>query len=153
VPTFLSALLLAALLQSAPEPPSVVEAIVNQVIDGNTLDAQIDGIRTPVGYLGIETPGPGSPCGLLAIERNRQLAGQRVWLESDPGYQLDSQRRRLFYVYADDGTWIEFTLVSEGLAHAARTDAARGAELAAAEAEAQANAQGCLWAALTEPTP
>jgi endonuclease YncB( thermonuclease family) len=152
VPTFLSALLLAALLQWAPEPPSLVDAVVNQVIDGNTLDAQIDGIRTPVGYLGIETPGPGQPCGLQAIERNRQLAGQHVWLESDPAYQLDSQHRRLFYVYADDGTWIESTLISEGLAHAARTDAARGAELVAAEAEAQANAQGCLWAALSEPT-
>lgn len=125
--------------------PAPVDAVVNQVIDGSTLDAQIDGVRTPVGYLGVETPALNTACGERAAARNRELAGKHVTLQADPAYSLDDHHRVLYYAYANDSTSIDATLISEGLAHAARTDASRGGELAALEAAAQADGVGCIW--------
>jgi endonuclease YncB( thermonuclease family) len=127
------------------DAPARTRAVVSRVIDGNTLDAQVDGIRTPVAYLGAETPVLNQPCGREAFERNRALADGSVDLEADPAYELDQQTRRLFYAYALDGTSIDEMLIAEGLARAVRTDAAHGEQLAAVEAEAQAAARGCLW--------
>ncbi|HYW86482.1 MAG TPA: thermonuclease family protein [Chloroflexota bacterium] len=121
------------------------EAQVNRVIDGSTLDAQINGIRVPVGYLGIETMEANQPCGQAALERNRELAGDRVLLMSDPLYEFDPLGRRLYYAFTVDGVSIDEVLVREGLAHAVRTDAVEGNTLAAAEAEAAAAGRGCLW--------
>jgi endonuclease YncB( thermonuclease family) len=135
---------------SAPAPTAVaqealIEATVTRVIDGNSLDARVYGNRTAVGYLGAETPAPNQPCGQEALERNRELAGTRVLLEEDPAYQFGEMRRRLYYAYTPEGVSIEETLVREGLARAVRTDASRGAYLAAVQAEAEAAGRGCLW--------
>jgi micrococcal nuclease len=119
---------------------------VSRVIDGSTLDAQIVGVRTPVGYLGVETPSLNQPCGREAFDRNRELAAGGVLLEPDPAYELDGLSRRLYYAYTADGTSIDETLIREGLARAVRTDAAHGDTLVALEAEAQAAGRGCLWA-------
>jgi endonuclease YncB( thermonuclease family) len=145
VPAVLIALLWGLFFQTEPFD---LDATVNRVIDGMTLDAQIDGTRTAVGYLGIETPAVNQRCGREAMDRNVQLAGAHVWLVSDPFYDLDQQHRRLFYAFTVDGVSIDEMLIAEGLAHAVRTDAARGPDLAAIEAAAQANAQGCLWSAM-----
>jgi endonuclease YncB( thermonuclease family) len=131
-----------------PEPPAggaALEAIVNRVIDGASLDALVEGRRTAVGYLGIEAPFPHQPCGAEALTRNRELAGSRVLLVADPAYELDQVGRRLYHAYAADGAWIEAILVSEGLARAVRTEVGRGAELAALQAEVEAAGRGCLW--------
>ena len=122
-----------------------LDATVNRVIDGSTLDAQIDGVRTPVAYLGAAAPALNQPCGPEAAERSRELAGQHVLLAADPAYDLDGQHRRLFYAYTADGVSIDETLIREGLAHAVHPDASHGPDLAALEASAQADAQGCLW--------
>jgi endonuclease YncB( thermonuclease family) len=129
----------------------LTDAMVTQVIDGSTLDAYVDGARTLVGYLGVETAAPFQQCGAEALARNRELAGRLVRLEADPVYQFDLFGRRLFYAYTEGGTSIDAALVREGLAHAVRTDARHGAELARLEAEARAASRGCLWAAT--PTP
>jgi endonuclease YncB( thermonuclease family) len=129
----------------ASDPPSV-EAMVSRIWDGSTLDAQVEGRRTAVGYLGAETPAPNRPCGPEALERNRQLAGGRVLLEADPAYEFDAIGRRLYYAYTPDGVSIEATLIGEGLARAVRTDASHGADLLAIQAEAEAAGLGCLWA-------
>lgn len=142
MPALLIGLLLGLLLQTAP---AGVDATVNQVIDGMTLDAQIDGVRTPVLYLGVETPQLNQPCGLEAAQRNRELAGTQVVLEADPAYDMDPQHRRLYYAYTVDGVSIDDTLIAEGLGHAVHTDAVHGADLQATESAAQSNAQGCLW--------
>jgi endonuclease YncB( thermonuclease family) len=149
MPGVLIVLLLGLFVQVGPaEPVGIdggVDATVNQVIDGMTLDAQIDGIRTPVGYLGVQTPALNQRCGMEAAQRNRELAGTHVILTTDPAYDLDQQHRRLYYAFSIDGVSIDETLVAEGLAQAAHPDAANGAQLQALQAAAQANAVGCLW--------
>jgi endonuclease YncB( thermonuclease family) len=140
-------LLIGLFFQPAPAE-TTLDATINQVIDGMTLDAQVDGSRTPVGYLGVETPAPNQRCGREALERNVQLAATgHILLAADAAYTFDDKHRKLFYAYTPDGISIEETLISEGLAVAVRTDAAHGADLAALQAAAQANAQGCLWSA------
>jgi endonuclease YncB( thermonuclease family) len=151
----IAALFFGAVLDSsrqvgAPVPAStgdasVIEATVSRAIDGASLDAYVDGRRTAVGYLGIEAPPANQPCGREALNRNRELAGSQVRLVEDPGYQFDEMGRRLAYAFTSDGQSIEEILVREGLARAARTDASRGSQLAALQAEAEADGRGCLW--------
>ncbi len=152
---FASILLLSVLLTTAaqPEPPApgdepqLLNAVINRPIDGDTLDASIDGVRTPVGLLGAIAPPLSAPCGQAAAARLAELAGGEVLLQPDPDYSslLDPRRRRLFYAYTADGISIDETLVAEGLAHAAYPGAGHGQTLADLEQEAEANAQGCLW--------
>jgi micrococcal nuclease len=160
--TFSQALLLLGCLSLAPVATSfagavapelqpagttlLIEATVSRVIDGSTLDAQIGGVRTPVGYLGVETAALNRPCGREAFDRNRELVAGGVFLEPDSTYELDDLSRRLYYAYSPDGTSIDEALIGEGLARAVRTDATHGERLAALEAEAQAAGLGCLWA-------
>jgi endonuclease YncB( thermonuclease family) len=131
------------------DPPIVdeptPEAIVSRVIDGSTLDAEINGRRVAVGYLGIETLAANQPCGQAALQRNRELVGDHVLLMSDPQYEFDPLGRRLYYAFTADGVSIDETLVREGLARAVRTDGIEGGTLEAAEAEASAAGRGCIW--------
>jgi endonuclease YncB( thermonuclease family) len=123
-----------------------INATVDRVVDGSSLDTHVAGKRTAVGYLGAETPALNQPCGREALERNQQLAGDGVVLVSDPNYEFDDIGRRLYYAFTTDGVWIDETLVREGLARAGRPDATHGADLAVVQAEAEAAASGCLWA-------
>jgi endonuclease YncB( thermonuclease family) len=134
--------------QAAPEEQPLVDATINRVITGDTLDAQIDGIRTPVGYLGAEAPLPNQACGQEAFARNLELAGEHVLLQADPGFTgLDVRRRQLFYAYTLDGVSIDETLVYEGLARAPSVESVRRFWLAELEADARENGRGCLWGA------
>src|SRR3712207_4620878 len=45
------------------------EATVTRTIDGHSLDAHVEGRRTAVGYLGVETPPVNQPCGAEALAR------------------------------------------------------------------------------------
>jgi len=137
--------------QEVDENPTP-EADVTRVIDGSTLDAQVNGIRVAVGYLGIETMEANQPCGQAALQRNRELASDHVLLMSDPLYDFDPLGRRLYYAFTLEGVSIDEVLVREGLAHAVRTDAVEGNTLAAAEAEAAAAGRGCLWDGGAAPT-
>jgi endonuclease YncB( thermonuclease family) len=141
-----SATVSAQLAQAQVETPSpLVDALVTRVVDGSTLDAQVRGMRTPVGYLGVSVPAVNQPCGQEAFQRNRELTAGGILLEADPLYSMDDHRRLLFYAFTPDGISIEETLIREGLAYATRSDAAHGPDLMAAEADAAANGQGCLW--------
>ncbi len=133
----------------APEldPAMLVQASVTRAIDGSSLDARVDGARTALGYVGVETPAPNQRCGREALERNSALAQDAVLLESDPAYTFDPNGRRLYYAYTLDGVSIDESLIREGLAHATRLDGLHGAQLAALEAEAQEARVGCLWSA------
>jgi endonuclease YncB( thermonuclease family) len=132
-----------------PLPPSidytVATASVTRAVDGDSLDARVDGMRTALGYVGVSAPSLSQPCGREALTRNQQLAGDQILLEPDAAYEFDDRGRRLYYAYTADGASIEETLVREGLAYAARTDAAHGAYLAELQAEASAAGVGCLW--------
>lgn len=115
------------------------------MIDGSSLDVHIAGVRAAVAYLGAEAPLPTHRCGQAALDRNRELVGTRVVLEADPAYEFDARGQRLYYAFTPDGVFIDAALVAEGLAQAVRTDAGRGAHLAALEEEARAAGRGCLW--------
>lgn len=59
-------------------PGDTLSAQVLRVVDGTTIQVDLDGGHERVGYLGIEALGP------PATEANRHLVqGQRVWLELD----------------------------------------------------------------------
>jgi endonuclease YncB( thermonuclease family) len=125
------------------------EAFVSRVIDGSTLDAEVNGRRVAIGYLGVDTPPANQPCGQAALARNRELAGERVLLMSDPNYEFDELGRRLYYAFTVDGVSIDEALVREGLGHAVRTEAVEGSQLEAAQAEASAAGRGCVWEGMT----
>ena len=125
----------------------LIEALVTRVIGASTLEARVFGNRTGVGYLGVWTPSVTQRCGQEAEARNREVAGTRVLLEEEPDYHIDNAGRRLHYAYTASGVSIDATLVREGLALAVRPDARHGPVLAALQAEAEAIASGCLWAA------
>jgi endonuclease YncB( thermonuclease family) len=86
------------------------------------------------------------PCGPEAVARITELTVDGTLLRQDPAYPgLDARRRVLYYAFTPDGVSIDETLVSEGLARAARPDATDGENLTALERDAQDNARGCLW--------
>ena len=82
----------------------VVEATVVRVIDGDTIEVEIDGTSYRVRYIGIDTPETVHPqkpveCfGKEASEKNRELVeGKRVRLEKDVS-DTDKYGRLLRYV-------------------------------------------------------
>jgi micrococcal nuclease len=104
--TLASILLAAAVTMSArAEPAPVLEATVEHVDDGDTIDVRVDGGRERVRYIGIDAPeiahdGVGGARGGAAAARlNRALVGGRhVRLELD-GERRDRYGRLLAYVW------------------------------------------------------
>jgi endonuclease YncB( thermonuclease family) len=135
----------AAAAQQVIDEDPTPEGLVTRVIDGSTLDAQVNGNRVAIGYLGVDTAPANQPCGQAALERNRELAGERVLLMTDPNYEFDAIGRRLYYAFTVDGLSIDEILVREGLGRAVRTEAVEGSILQAAEADAAAAGRGCIW--------
>ncbi len=96
-----------------------------KVINGDTIEVEIDGAKMTVGYIGVEAPifedriQGTKPFGKEAYERNRELVeGKTVFLEKDL-MQIDNQGRLLRYVYNDD-TMVNALLIREGLVKASR---------------------------------
>jgi endonuclease YncB( thermonuclease family) len=122
--------------------------LVRSVIDGDTIVVSTLG---RVRLLGIDAPEIGrgfdtsAPFGREARERLTQLLLHRwVRLEQD-GATLDTYNRHLAYVVTGDGTFVNATMVREGLARvSARTQLTRLNELQHAEAEAQTFRRG-MW--------
>ena len=103
----------------------VREANVVKVINGDTIDVEVDGVTMTVGYIGVEAPKLKSrlqraePFSEEAYERNRELVeGKTVYLEKDL-MQMDNEGRLLRYVYNDE-TMINALLIREGLVKASR---------------------------------
>ena len=140
--TLMAASLAAAAYGQAMSRPEVVE--VRAVIDGHTLD--VAG-RGHVRLAGIHAPRPprgvvdGEPFGREARERLEGIVAHRfVRLEfPSNGSQLSA------YVLLEDGTFVNATLVREGLARVtSRTKDIRGEQLNRAQEEATAARRG-LW--------
>jgi micrococcal nuclease len=104
-----------------PEPPprlsvplgpgDALRARVLWVVDGTTIQVDIEGGHERVGYLGIESLGP------LATEANRRLVqGRHVWLELDVPLRA-GDGRLLAYVYVGD-LMVNAELVRQGYAQA-----------------------------------
>lgn len=90
-------------------PGDALRAQVLGVVDGTTIQVDIEGGHEHVRYLGIE------PLGHPATEANRHLVqGKHVWLELDVPLR-DSDGRLLAYVYVGD-LMVNAELVRQGYA-------------------------------------
>lgn len=102
-------------------PPSAEVADLVRIIDGDTIEVDINGVAYTVRYIGIDTPETKHPTrgvepyGPEASERNRQLLGSKtVYLEKDVS-ETDRYGRLLRYVYVDD-VMVNAILVQDGYA-------------------------------------
>ena len=95
------------------------------VVDGDTLDVLLDGVKSRVRLIGVDTPeivDPRKPVQCFAKEASDKaksiLTGKSVTLEADPSQgDKDKYDRLLRYVFLEDGTNFNKTLISEGYAH------------------------------------
>ena len=117
---------------------------VVSVVDGDTIDVRIDGKTQRLRYYGVDTPERGDRCFREATDRNQRLIGSTVLMLPDARNQ-DRYQRLLRYVFLQDGTSVDATLVAEGLGHAWRQDGRYKSDILALEEEAQRNDRGCLW--------
>lgn len=150
-------------LVSHTTPPflaGAVEATVTRVIDGDTIEVELDGQIYRVRYIGIDTPETVDPqqpvqCfGREAAERNRQLvAGRAVGLEKDVS-ETDRYGRLLRYVWVD-GEMVNAVLVQEGYAMASTypPDVKYADLFASLQAQAREASRGLWGAACSSPTP
>jgi len=128
------------------------QATVVRVIDGDTIEVDIDGTICKVRYIGIDAPELTDKrpefCALAqeAARVNKQLVeGEIVWLEKDIS-ETDLYGRLLRYVYIDD-TFVNAELVRQGLAWAKtyEPDTKYWDYLEELEAEARQAGRG-IWA-------
>lgn len=109
---------------TTPTNPSLQEARVVNVVDGDTIDVLIDGVEYRVRYILVDTPETKHPTkgvepfGPEASDFNRQLVeGQTVLLEKDVS-ETDQYGRLLRYVYVGE-TMVNEELLRRGLARVA----------------------------------
>lgn len=93
-----------------------------RVIDGDTIEVEIEGQRYRVRYIGIDTPEATDSTSALgwmgreAIAANQRLVeGKAIYLEKDVS-ETDRYGRLLRYVYLLDGTFVNAVLVRLGYA-------------------------------------
>lgn len=92
---------------------------VIRVIDGDTIDVDIDGREHRVRYIGVNTPERDESCYSDATAANRQLVeGQYVRLVKDTS-ETDRYDRLLRYVYVGE-TFVNAQLVRDGWAEVVR---------------------------------
>jgi micrococcal nuclease len=143
-----------------PLSGSKIPATVSTVIDGDTIEVNLEGQLYTVRYIGVDTPETKHPqkdvqCfGPEATQRNLGLVeGQTVLLEKDVS-ETDRYGRLLRYVWLPDSRMVNEVLVAEGYAQVTTyppdvryTDRFRDAQRQAREAN-----KG-LWGKCTAPTP
>lgn len=90
---------------------------VVRVIDGDTIDVDVNGEVIRVRYVGVNTPERDEPCYQDATDANsRMVSGQIVRLVKDTS-DTDRYDRPLRYVYVGD-TFVNWELAKEGWAEA-----------------------------------
>ena len=133
-----------------PEPTKV-EATVTRVIDGDTIEVNLEGTTYKVRYIGIDTPEtvhPSQPVecfGEEASDKNSELvAGKIVRLAKDVS-ETDKYGRLLRYVWVGD-IFVNDYLVRQGYAYASTypPDVKYADQFAQAQTEAIENNRG-LW--------
>jgi len=154
--------------QVAPTPaptataarPTMTEARVVDVVDGDTIKVSIAGQVYTVRYIGIDTPEtvhPSQPVqwmGPEASAANKALVGdQTVYLEKDVS-ETDKYDRLLRYVWLADGRMVNEELCRQGYAQSSSypPDIKYQDRFVAAVQEARSTGRG-LWGAAPEPTP
>ena len=107
------------------------------IIDGDTLDVEVDGHEERVRIFGIDTAERGDLCFAEASARLSDLAAAEIRLVPD-SRNRDRNGRLLRYVYTPTGRSIDAALIAEGLARAWTRDGALRDELVALEVNAAA---------------
>ncbi|MCS6956595.1 MAG: thermonuclease family protein [Patescibacteria group bacterium] len=117
---------------STPIPILTSKQIQNQtfysvakVVDGDTIEIEIDGKIQRIRIIGINTPevvDPRKPVecfGKEASEKAKELlSGKKIRLEKDPTQgDIDKYARLLRYVFLEDGTDFGLTMIKEGYAY------------------------------------
>lgn len=120
--------------------------LVEDVVDGDTADVIINGRMYRVRYYGVDTPERGQICFRDAMDRNQQMVGigEKIYLLAD-AREYDDFNRLLRYVFLQDGTSVDATLVAEGFGEAWRSDGRYRNDIIGLQAEAEAANRGCLW--------
>ena len=133
---------------------------VTKVVDGDTIDVNIDGKTTRVRFIGLDTPEVVDPRKTVQCfgkeasdEAKKILTGQSVRLETDPTQSTyDKYDRLLAYVYAPanvtpEGILVNKYMIAEGYGHEYTYDAPYKyqSEFKAAEKSARQAEKG-LWA-------
>lgn len=140
-------LLAASCTMGAPtstNPITGETARVTRVIDGDTIDVQIDGVGYRVRYIGINTPESDEVCYREATNANAALVdGKTVTLVKDVS-ETDVYGRLLRYVYVG-GEFVNADLVRAGWAENAEypPDTAHAAEFRGLESAARQANVGC----------
>ncbi|CAB4548083.1 MAG: thermonuclease family protein [Actinomycetes bacterium] len=145
-------------------PPSTVvdtNAVVERVVDGDTVVVDVDGRRETVRLIGIDTPEtvrPGSPVecfGPEASAATKELlpAGTPVRLERDVEARDDYDRLLVYLVRATDGLFVNLELVRAGYATPLTfpPNVAHVDEFVAAAAEARDAGRGLWSGCATDP--
>lgn len=102
---------------TATQVPEGEHGLVVRVIDGDTIDVEIDGRVRRVRYIGIDSPERERPGYREATAANARLVeGQRVRLEKDVS-ETDDYGRLLRYVYVD-ALLVNEELIVQGWARA-----------------------------------
>jgi endonuclease YncB( thermonuclease family) len=139
-------------------PPDLAAAVVVNVVDGDTIDVQLDGTTERLRLIGMDTPETVDPrvpvqCyGREASAKARELLlGQTVRLEADPSQgERDAYDRLLRYIWLADGRLINLEMIAQGYAHeyTYRTPYKYQQAFRAAEQAARAAGLG-LWSPAT----
>ena len=98
---------------------------VVKIVDGDTIDVQLNGKVERIRFIGINTPetvDPRKPVECFGIEASNKaktiLTGKNVILENDPAQgERDKYNRLLRYVFLEDGTNFNLLMVQDGYAY------------------------------------
>lgn len=152
--------------QDKPEPIEAKEQekvlsdlyAVTKVVDGDTIEVNINGKTEKLRLIGIDTPetvDPRKPVQCFGKEASNKakelLDGKKVRLESDASQsERDKYDRLLRYVYLEDGTSYNKLIIAEGYAHeyTYNTPYKYQSEYRQAQKDAE-NAQKGLWSPST----
>ena len=105
--------------------PTSSNGVVADVVDGDTLKVSLDGKTETLRLIGMDTPetvDPRKPVQCFGKEASNHarelLSGKSVRLEADPTQgERDKYNRLLRYVYFEDGTSYNLTMIQDGYAH------------------------------------
>ena len=138
---------LAAQAPAPPDPPSQFTVSRVRVIEADTLEVWVNGIRLAVGVVGIKAPPGNTSCGKQAIAVVSDLLAGATFFDTDSGAPgLDKRFRRRYRVTTPNGQSLATELAREGLADPEQADAkARDfPDIVAAATGARNEQRGCL---------
>lgn len=112
-----------ATTQAKQDSKSVYSVV--KVIDGDTVQVNVDGKTQTIRLIGVDTPeivDPRKPVQCFASEASKKakelLTGKKVSLEADPTQgDKDKYNRQLRYIFLEDGTNFNKLMIAEGYGH------------------------------------